>query len=533
VTATPFQSPPPPLAHGELTRRYVVNTLSLALVRLTAAGVGLWAARELVRILGSVEFGLVVLSTSIVGYMAFLGLGLPAAFVRQVANYSGRGLHGRLRRLIGSAFLAFAAIGSLGALCLALFATRGGLALLSLPEGAEASARAALLATALVVMLSWPVSVFSSTLIGLQRYPARNAVAGVASLAAAFAAVWTARRGGGAAGVILATGSVVVLSGLAQSLLVRRFVRPAPAGQPAASSPPGSAVPRGVLGELRPLVRFSLWLLAIDLAGLMMYQTDQILLGTLLSVESITAYYVAAKLHNLVREGNGLLHAALFPLLAEEHGRGNALAEEHAVYRGTRYIAALVVPTALTAMLVAEPFIRIWMGESFVGLAPLAQAFVSYWMVAVLTSMAGQVALGRGDLSRLGGIALGAAVVNVAVSLLLVRHWGVGGVIAGTLVAYGLGLPAQFRFLFPRLGIDGRRFLREVIVPVYGVVAPACAVWWLLLPRVSAPDGPLGLLLQAALIAGSCWAGLWFVAVEPRDRRRILTRLGALLPAVR
>ena len=239
MTATPFQSPPPPRAHGELTRRYVVNTLSLALVRLTAAGVGLWAARELVRILGGVEFGLVVLSTSIVGYMAFLGLGLPAAFVRQVAHYSGRGLQGRLRRLIGSTVLAFAAIGSLGALCLALFATRGGLALLSLPEGAEASARAALLATAVVVMLSWPVSVFSSTLIGLQRYPARNAVAGVASLAAAFASVWTARHGGGAAGVILATGSVVVLAGLAQSLLVRRFVPPAPEeGQPAASSQP-------------------------------------------------------------------------------------------------------------------------------------------------------------------------------------------------------------------------------------------------------------------------------------------------------
>ena len=105
--------------------------------------------------------------------------------------------------------------------------------------------------------------------------------------------------------------------------------------------------------------------------------------------------------------------------------------------------------------------------------------------------------------------------------------------VLGTLVAYGVGLPAQFLFLFPRLGIDRRRFFREVIVPVYGVVAPACAVWWLLLPRIPTPDGPLGLLFQAALIAGSCWAGLWFVAVEPRDRRRILTRLGALLPAVR
>ena len=82
-----------------------------------------------------------VLSSAIVGYMAFLGLGLPSALVRQVANYSGRGLHGRLWRLIRSAVVAFAVLGLLGALSLALFATGGGLALLSLPEGAEASAQ--------------------------------------------------------------------------------------------------------------------------------------------------------------------------------------------------------------------------------------------------------------------------------------------------------------------------------------------------------------------------------------------------------
>jgi hypothetical protein len=160
--------------------------------------------------------------------------------------------------------------------------------------------------------------------------------------------------------------------------------------------------------------------------------------------------------------------------------------------------------------------------------APLAQAFVAYWMVAVLASPAAQVALGRGESARLGWIALGTAGVNLAVSLALIRTYGIAGVVAGTLVAYALALPAQAVWLFPRLGIVRRRFLREVVVPVYGVLVPLGVAWALVLARAPEPQGPLALAAWAAAVAGSCWAAHWFVSVEGRDRARMRAFMSAL-----
>ncbi len=500
-----------PGTQGELTRRYLVNTAANGLLRAASALAGLWAARALVDSLGATGFGLVALSSSLAGYLAFLGLGLPAGLVRQVADYRGRGLDARLRSLVGITLRLVAGIGLAASLLLVLFALGGGLSLLALPPGAERLARMVMLATAAVVFLSWPLSVFSATLTGLQRFPALNAISGVAALASAGVSVAVARAGGTAAGVVLATGAVMVAAGLAQAALVRRAL-PASARE---ERPPGARE------EIRPLLAFGVWALALELAALLIYQTDQVLLGVFVSVESLTAYYVVARLHNLIREGNGVLGAALFPLIAEEEGRGNPAAAEQAFYRGTRYCASIVAPATLAALLLAKPFLLVWMGPAFVRLAPLAQAFASYWLVAVLTSTAAQVALGRGESALLGKIALGTAIVNLVVSLALVRPWGIAGVIAGTLVAYALAIPVQLALLFPRLGIARRRFLTEVIRPVYGVLLPAGGLLWLLLRWLPSPTGILALLAEGALVVGSCWIALWFVAVDRRDRRRL------------
>lgn len=499
-----------------LTRRYLGNTLANLLLKAASSLAGLWAARELVRSLGMTEFGLVTLASALAGYLSFLGLGLPAGLVRRVADLRGREQEGRLRQLVRLAFLLFCGIGVVGAALLALFAVQGGLGILAIPPGAEASARAALLATALVLLVSWPLSVFSATLTGLQRMPALNAVQGGAALVSAAVSVVVARRGGGAGGVVLATGAVLAVSGIVQALLVRHALPPA-----------GARLTRGaaVREELRPLLSFGVWVLVLELASLLIYQTDQVILAVFLSVESLTAYYVAARLHNLVREANGILCAALFPMIAEEHARGNPAAAEQAIYRGTRYGAAVIVPGTLAAIFLAAPFLRVWMGEEFVRLAPLAQAFLSYWLVASLTSVAGQVALGTGQSALLGKIAIATAAVNLGASLFLVRTWGIAGVISGTLLAYALALPAQFALLFPRLGISRRRFAREVIWPVYSVAVPAGAAWWLALRWLPEPRGIVSLAAEAGLIVGTCWAGLWFSAVDRRDRERILARL--------
>jgi O-antigen/teichoic acid export membrane protein len=160
-----------------------------------------------------------------------------------------------------------------------------------------------------------------------------------------------------------------------------------------------------------------------------------------------------------------------------------------------------------------------------VWLTPWAQLFLSYFLLAVLTSFAGQVALGRGESAVLGKIALAGAAVNLVVGLALVGRFGVGGVVLGTVAAYLVGVPAQAILLFPKLGVDGKRFLRESVLPVYGPLVPSGIVLWLLLRALPPVGGAVDLLVRAAFSCALLWIPLWWTAVEPRDRMRIRSRL--------
>ena len=497
------------LPEGTLTRRYAGSAASTLLLRVVSALVGLWSTRQLVDALGDASFGLVALAWSALGLAAFAGLGLPAGITRAVADLRGRGEVEQVRPLLRATSRWFAGVGLAVGAALALFALAGGVGVLAIPGDLVATATGVLLVAGAGSVLTWPLGAYPAALAGMQRYGVLGITGGVTAIAAALAGVGVARAGGGPAGVLAAALGTGIVGGAAQAWIVERSLR-----RSATAPPPSRA-------SLRELLRFGAGVLALELAAVLIYGTDQILLGVVVSLESVAAYAVASRLHTLVREAHGAMVAALFPILAEERGRGNPAAAEQAIYRGTRYAAGLVVPGALACVLLSGAFVESWMGPSFAWVGPISAAFVGYWLVAPFTGVLAQVALGSGEAGLLGRIALAAAVVNVVVSLALVRRWGVGGVVAGTLVAYALAIPAQVVLLFPRLGVDRRRFLREAVLPVAACVVPAAILATVLLASTRPSHTWATVIGWGVAIVVLCWVPLWFVAVEPRDRRRL------------
>ena len=118
------------------------------------------------------------------------------------------------------------------------------------------------------------------------------------------------------------------------------------------------------------------------------------------------------------------------------------------------------------------------------------------------------------------------ALKDLGLSLALAPRHGVHGVVSATLIAYAVAIPLQIVFLFPRLGISRRRFLREVVIPVYPVAAALLALLFWARTVVPAPRSITTLVAQGA-VAGLVFAAAFLVtAVAPRDRARLLRRLG-------
>lgn len=476
-------------ARGALTRLFLANTGANLILRVIAAAMSLWATAWVIEVYGTERFGLFALALQLSGLVGALAPGLAGAYTREIAALAGRGQTAALRAMVRLAGSWLAALGILLGGSLALFAWAGGVGLFRLPAPLIDEGRVIFALAGLLLTLRFAGNVFGDTLAGLQEYPRLAGVRAAAAIGGSVTTLLVARAAEPLWMVLGALAAVRAAEALILAAVTWRRL-PAPAGE----EPPA----RELLGSLW---RIGAPLALMQLASLIFYQTDHVILGVMVSAEAVTAYHVTARLHNLVREFQGTLGSALMPLVAREAARGNRSAVEQVLYRGTRYHLALVLPVVGTAMIFSGDFLRIWLGAEWQRWALPAAVFVSYWAFAGLTNFPGQSAIAQAQVRRLSAIALVAAVLNLALSVALAPRFGVWGVVAGTLAGYALALPAQFRFVFPPLGIDAGRFLREVVLPVYPAALLAAGLMLALRRWLPPPSGVLTLLAEGAVSA--------------------------------
>ncbi len=496
-------------APGTLTRLFLRNTAANLALRGASVVASLVATAALVHGYGEDRFAVIVLGLHLAGLASLAAPGLPGALTREVAAAVGRGARGDAGRLVRAAGRLYLLGGLLLGSALAAFALLGGMRLFRFPPGTYREGTTVLALAGAVLAARWAFAAFGDALAGLQEYPYLAAVRSAVALGVSAGVALAAWRGLPLAVVPGIHALARVVEGLLLRARARRLLPPPPV-------PPGKT-----LRTLRPVFRIGAEMAVLEVAGVVHHRVDTLVLAVLASAPAVAACQVTVRLHNLVREFQGTLASALAPLVARESGRGNEAAVEQVLYRGTRYDLVVLLPVVIPAVLFAGDFLRLWLGPEWARWGPLAAAFAGYWGVAALTTFAGQVAVGTANVRPLAAIAAGTAVVNLALSIVLAPRHGVAGVLGATLVAYGLALPLQAIFLFPRLGIRPGRFLREVILPVYPA-ALALAVTLALLRRVVPPPAGFPALVFQGSIAGFVvLAVLARVALEPRDRQRL------------
>src|SRR5262249_14576677 len=101
---------------------------------------------------------------------------------------------------------------------------------------------------------------------------------------------------------------------------------------------------------------------------------------------------------------------------------------------GTKYTMALAIPITVTMMVWADAFVRTWIGHGFDPSIGYARWFLVWVLIASCTSVGLTIIVGIGYAREAMLIALASALLNLGISIALVRPLGVLGVIVGTVV---------------------------------------------------------------------------------------------------
>lgn len=379
--------PPAPLYSGrQLARNSLYNFAGL----IAPLVVGFVAIPVLVAHLGTDRFGLLSLAWMVVGYFNIFDMGIGRATTKFVAEYDAQGRRAELPQLVTNA-LALAITGGLvGTLLVSALASQVVHNWLNVPVALQPEA----LATMYVVAISIPILLTNSCARGVleaqQRFALSNSIRVPSSVSAFLVPLLVLPFSRNLFVIVLAmtvAKSMVMVAYLffaLKGLDIRRQGR----------------LSRSLLVQL---LGYGKWVTISNVIAPMMGQMDRMLVAGLLTLTAVAYYATPFDLMiKLFIIPTGIV-TVLFPVFSA-YTNGHRDQVIHLHQRAVRYIMLAMLPIAVGALTLAEPFLRLWLNADFAHHSALILQIMA--LGVVVNSMArvplsAIEALGRPDMTAL------------------------------------------------------------------------------------------------------------------------------------
>ena len=298
---------------------------------------------------------------------------------------------------------------------------------LNITPAQAADGRSLMLIIGIYVSLGFPFSVFGGVINGFQRYDLNNIVGVGSSVVVAVVNVAMLMTGFSLVQLVVATTSVRIGAYFIYRLNAYAVFRPL-------SLRPSLFT----WSRVRELTSFSVYVSLIDWANKLNYSIDAIIIGAYLSASAVTLWTVPQRLAEMLQRMTNQLNGVLFPVVVDSDAGQKAERLRAIFIQGTRLSLVSVVPLGASLFLLARPLIRAWVGPAFDDSIIVTQILIAVVAVRVGNSTATTVLKGAGCHRLLAFSNAGAALANIGLSLLWIRHYGLIGQALGTLVPVAL-----------------------------------------------------------------------------------------------
>jgi O-antigen/teichoic acid export membrane protein len=502
-----------------LVSKLIRNTLSNFGLNILTVVLGFIALPVLINAIGDDGYGLLKLVGTVMGYFGILGAGVPAGTVKYVAEYEARDDQPGLFKVINTSFGFFLAVGLAAAGVIVVFASMGGLAFFEISEENLATAQQLLFIAAGFALVSWPATVLSNTLEGLQEHHTKNVIEAVSSLLRYGGSIAVALAGWGIVAVFLAQQASYVVRWVWLTIAVKRRL-PDWTPNPFAFD----------TKTFKVIAAFSAWLLMTQVAVLLNYETDHLILGAFLPMAMLTIYEIVTRPFTIIRQVSSLFNSTIMPAVSATDAKKDADGINMFAYTGGRYSNAFVAPVAVIGIFLSGPFIGLWVGEKYLEYAWIAQISCAFQFIWQSNSLVGRVFYGTGKVARLAWLALLTALVNAGLSVFLVQHWGVAGVVLATVFAGALAPALQYLWVFPELNIDrSRYFIHSVVRAQLPHLAISALLFIFLWEHFEAIDTWSSLVLHLVAMLIPLMGISWMWSIEPEHRSWVYERVRGVL----
>jgi len=421
----------PPANEGQQRyQRIIHSTLAAAVARGVNLVVSFISVPLTVGYLGRDRYGVWVTISSLLIFLSFADLGLGSSLLNALSDAFGREDRARAQRYVASAFWLLAMIALLLWIPFAsghqwiaaqLFSGTGDTSVL-----AEASS--AVLVAVTVFFLNFPLNLYNQVLTAYQQRTIVNICAIITSIGNLIAIIAVIFLRGGLVWLVLAYSGCGLLVSIITSIWLYGYSKPwlKPSIRAVDSS-----LTRNLFGSgWMFLVTSVFWMVNL--------QTDNLIISHYLGPGEVTPYSIAYRLLSYAVIFQSFAVVALWPAYTEARARGDVAWIQRAFRANLIFSFVSSLPLLIIFTVLGQTIVRWWAGQVAVPTFSLL-IWMAIWNLMLATVSAGSFLLNA--FGRLKGMTIYGsvtAVINVILSVILVRRWGVNGVVFASVASVGL-----------------------------------------------------------------------------------------------
>jgi len=433
------------------TKRFAFNVMMNWAAMAVSMVVPFFLTPFVVRHLGATAYGIWILAVSTVSYLNLLDFGLRSAVIRFVSKATAQNRADEATSAIGAALwfrLIIAAAVALLSLALAFAFPH----FFKIPYDQQSAAQITVLVCALGVGITLVSGVFGAVLAAINRFDILSSVTMVQTIARAVGVITILASGHGLVTLAYWELTIVLLSGLITCALALRFYPPCRV-----------RIERPDMAILRKIWAYSFTTFIFIIAVQVIVNTDNLVVGAFLSVSVVAFYSIGSSLIGYTAQVVGALSTTFTPLASGLEASGRSADLQRLLLRGTQATLALAMPISLALLFRGRTFIGLWMGPQYSQVSgTVLQILMISLFFAIADSTAGSIMMAIDKHKPVARWAVYEAIINLGLSLLLVKTIGIYGVALGTSIAMTL-VHVLFwpKYVQTVLGIPVRTFLWE------------------------------------------------------------------------
>jgi O-antigen/teichoic acid export membrane protein len=378
--------------------------------------------------LGRERYGVWILLSSLLAWVRLADLGIGNGLRTAIASALGSGRPDLVRSLLSTAFALLSTIAAvLGLMAAVAWPWINWVPLFGITtEDARTEVGPAIATSFAFFLVAFPLSITAVTYDALQEGKLQNYWGIVGNIASLAALIVVTRTHGGLVRLVIAISGTGLIVNVLSGVWLFTHYKPVFAPRPQAVQ----------ISFVRRLLDAGGTFFLIQMVALVIFQTDNFIIAKFAGSASVPSYSLTYTLFSYSYLPQTILFNYLWVAYADAIARCDIGWVSRTLKRNLSFSLGFTLAAVVPLIFITRPFIRLWAGEAVVPPFELVSWMAAWSMIsAFCTPIACLLAAANHMKAQLAYSAISAA-VNIALSIALIKSWGVTGVIAGTVISY-------------------------------------------------------------------------------------------------